>query len=469
MPRAERMSAADAVWLHMEDPTNLMFVAAVLEFDQPLDLERLRVTLEVRLLRFRRFRQRVIWRGALNTPYWEDDPHFDIRAHLHRLALPVPGDQATLQQAISALISSPLDRSKPLWQMHILEHYAGGGCALLVRIHHAIADGIALIYVLLSLMDEGPEAPWPTPLAETARRQRGWNPLTSLMQPAAAALATTQEWARQAVNQGYDMVMQPAKALELARSAGDLTATAAHMLSLGPDTPSVLKGPLATAKKAAWSAPIPLEVVKAMGRRRDATVNDVLLTIFTGALRAYLAGRGEPVDTLELRLMVPVTLRPLEKAAQLGNNFGTVTLTLPINQADPWERLRLLKQRMDALKQSPEALITFTAMRVVGLGPAQAASKIIEIFNRSCSAIMTNVPGPRQPVYIAGRPARGIMIWGPLGGRIGLGASIFSYNGVVTLGIFSDAGLTPDPETLVNGFVTEFAALRRQLWPDAPG
>ena len=461
MARAELMSAADAVWLHMDDPTNLMFVAGVFFFDRPLDVARLKTTLEVRLLRFKRFRQRVVAGPALSNPRWEEDPHFDINAHVHRLALAAPGDQAALQKMISLLISSPLDRSKPLWQMHILENYQGDGCALLVRIHHAIADGIALVYVMMSLMDEGPDAPWPTPQAETARRQRGWNPLDILLRPATVAWQTTQRLTTQAVVQGYDMLMQPTKALELAQSAGAFVSTVRHMLSLGSDTPTVLKGQLGVPKKVAWSAPLDLTEVKEVGRIIGATVNDVLLTLFAGALRRYLAGRGEPVDQIEIRLMVPVTLRPLEKAANLGNNFGTLTLPLPIREADPVERLRLLKEQMDALKQSPEALITFAAMATVGYTPAQLASKIIEIFNRSASAIMTNVPGPRQPVYIAGQVVKGIMIWGPLGGRIGLGASIFSYNGEVTLGIFGDAGLVPDPETIVAGFVTEFAELKR--------
>lgn len=461
MARAELMSAADAVWLHMDDPTNLMFVAGVFVFDHPLDIDRLKATLEVRLLRFKRFRQRVVAGPGLANPRWEDDPHFDIHAHVHRMGLPQPGDQATLQKMISTLTSSPLDRSKPLWQMHVLENYQGEGCALFVRIHHAIADGIALIYVLMSLMDEGPNAPWPTANAETARRQRGWNPLDILLGPAATAWQTTQRLTTQAVNQGYDMLMQPTKALALAQSAGRLVATVGRMLSLGTDTPTAIRGPLGIPKQVAWSEPLPLAEVKQVGRVIGATVNDVLLSLLTAALRDYLAGRGEPVDEIEIRLMVPVTLRPLEKAANLGNNFGTVTLVLPINEADPLQRLRTLKERMDALKESPEALITFAAMATVGYTPAQLASKIIEIFNRSCSAIMTNVPGPRQPVYIAGQKVQSIMIWGPLGGRIGLGASIFSYNGAVTLGIFADAGLTPDPETIVDGFVVAFAELKR--------
>src|SRR5215207_4752214 len=154
--RSERLSRIDTAWLRMEDPTNLMMVTGLLVFDQPLNFARLRQTVEQRLLCFDRFHQQVV--DADGTPHWRDDPHFTINAHLHRIALPAPHDQAALQDLVSTLMSTPLDLTKSPWQFHLIEQY-GAGCVLLTRLHHCIADGIALMGVLLSLTDATAEPP----------------------------------------------------------------------------------------------------------------------------------------------------------------------------------------------------------------------------------------------------------------------------------------------------------------------
>ena len=151
-----RLSPVDTAWLRMEDPTNLMMISGIFMFDEPIDLGELRVLIETRLLKFRRFRQKVL-RPPLNfmAPFWVDDPHFDVSAHLHQIALPSPGNQIALQKLTNDLMSTPLDFSKPLWQIHLVEGF-GDGCALVCRLHHCIADGIALMRVLLSLTDDPP-------------------------------------------------------------------------------------------------------------------------------------------------------------------------------------------------------------------------------------------------------------------------------------------------------------------------
>ena len=458
--KTETLSTADAIWVHMEDPTNLMFVVGVLLFDQPLEATAVKTALAARLLSFDRFRQRLKKsRRPLRHLQWEEDPHFDINAHIHNLALPAPADQTALQDLLGDLASTPLDMSKPLWQIHLVEGVNGPGCAVVVRIHHAIADGLALIYVLLSVLDEQLDAVWVEPEPEAADGSL----LSLFLQPAAAALHTTRKLTGTAVSQSVDLLTHPGKAVDAAKTAGSLAFASARLLRLGPDADTILRGKLGVAKRVAWSPPIPLSIVKLVGKSSGATVNDVLLTAFTGTLRHYLASRGEPVDSLEIRVMVPVALRPLAESANLGNHFGNVILTLPIHSADPWERLQILKERMAALKQSPEATIMLTSMSLIGYAPGDLASRLIELFSKSCSAIMTNVPGPQHALYLTGVKLQQVMVWGPLSGRLGVSSSILSYNGGVTLGIISDANLIPDPNDLVGAFGQEFAALQERI------
>ncbi len=456
----ESVTTADAIWFHMDHPTNIMMVAAVLFFDEPLNIDKLKETLSVRLLKFKRFKQRVTSKGAnLTNLTWEPDPYFDINSHIHRIALPDPGDKAALIDIVNDLVSSPLDSTKPLWQIHVVEKYNGDGCAVIVRIHHGIADGIALVYVLLNILDSEADAPIATPELEN-KREYTWNPIKTLIKQTTGAVSTTKKLAGKVVNKGIDMVTQPAKALDLAKLAEDYATNLGRMLTMGPDSQTVIKGELGVAKRVAWSESIPLSDVKMVGKVFGGTVNDILVAAYTGAMRRYLEGRGEPVDDIEIRMSVPLTLRPLEKAVNLGNSFGCVTLTLPINYADPHDRLKKLKERMDLLKRSPEALISFSSMTVVGMAPGDVASKVIENFNKCCTATMSNVPGPREPMYLAGVKMTDVMVWGPPGGRLGSGNTIVSYNNQVTMGVFGDAELLPDPEVLADDFVNEFNYLK---------
>lgn len=460
-----RLAPADAVWLHMEHPTNLMTVACVLVLDQPLNIHRLKATIESRLLPFKRFRQRV--RPTLLPPgsyAWEDDPHFDLNAHIHRIALPDAADQTALRRTVNDLVCQPLDKTKPLWQIHLLENYRGATgedeptTALLVRLHHCIADGMALIYVTLSLMDDSPDAEWPVP-DENADRRPTPSFLQNLFNTTADLVGKTTAVAQTTATTGFDLLQNPQQAVELAGQAGDLAQNLGRMLSTGADRQTGLKGKLGIAKTVAWSAPISLKEVKRLAKAHGGTVNDLILTLYTGALRHELSLRGEPVDDFEIRTVIPVTLRPVEQAHKLGNEIGSVTLTLPIDVADFWTRFSILKERMDALKQSPDAVITAFTSNLIGLAPKPAASKIVEIFYQAASVILTNVPGPQQPLYLAGCEIKNLMVWGPLGGRLGLGASLLSYNGTITLGIFADEGLVPNPDNITQYFSDEFNSI----------
>ncbi len=452
------LSNVDAAWLHMEEPTNLMMITGFFQFDRPLDFERIKQTLEVRFLKFRRFRQRVVEsRLPLRPPQWEDDRHFDLDAHLHRVALPAPADQAAMMEMINDLVATPLDFHRPLWQFHYIEN-APEGPILFCRLHHCIADGIALMHVLLSLCDEDADAPWPEPAPARSRQPRGLLP--TLFAPAYNAIGATRKVAELMLHEGMEMLMDPAHALERGKEAASFAQRLGRLTLLPPDPKTAFKGKLGISKRAAWSQPIPLADVKRVGKLIGGTVNDVLLTTMAGALRGYLIGRGEEVEGKDIRAMIPVNLRPPAEAFKLGNHFGLVVLALPIGLPDPIDRLLALKKRMDDLKNSPEALVGFTILNAMGLAPTEIESLGVQFFASKATAVMTNVPGPQQQLYFAGAPIEKVMFWVPQSGRMGMGVSIFSYAGNVHVGLITDAGLVPNPEEIIAGYHEEFARLQ---------
>ena len=240
--------------------------------------------------------------------------------------------------------------------------------------------------------------------------------------------------------------------------AGSLAALG-RLLLLPPDPQTILKGSLDVAKLAAWSAPVSLEDIKLVGKITGGTVNDVLLTAVTGALRRYLLDHSQQVSHLNLRAVVPVNLRPIELDVDLGNRFGLVFLSLPVGVADPLERLHESKRRMDALKGTPEAMVAFGILYLMGMVPIEIQDIITFIFQTKATAVMTNVPGPREKRYLAGALLDSVMFWVPQAGHLGLGISIMSYAGRVWLGVASDEGLIPDPQAIAAAFEQEFAHL----------
>ncbi|MCG8347105.1 MAG: wax ester/triacylglycerol synthase family O-acyltransferase [Chloroflexales bacterium] len=463
--RTEPLSNVDTAWLRMEHPTNLMMITGVMMFDEPLDTERLRKTIEQGMLkRFPRFRQRLVNDGrGLRQPQWEDDPHFDIRTHIRRIALPAPGDEATLQSLVSDLMSTPLDFSKPLWQWHVVENY-GTGCALITRLHHCIADGIALIHVMFSMTETAPDGAEQTkqaaPSRESAPKRSLPNPFTTLLRQVTRIANSTVQTTETVWNESIGFLSNPGRMLDLLQLGADSAATVGKLLTMSNDPPTVFKGCLGVTKRAVWSDPIPLTEIKAIGQVTKSTINDILLTTVTGALRRYLQHRGEKVDGLNIRSVVPINLRPLNETPELGNRFGLVFLALPIGIEKPLDRLIELQERMDAIKSSTEAIVAFGILNAIGGATAEIENHVLNIFGSKATAVMTNVPGPRQTLYLAGRAIRNMMFWVPQSGRVGLGVSIISYANNVYLGVATDVGLVADPEIIIAAFQEEFDQFR---------
>ncbi|MFQ3630160.1 WS/DGAT/MGAT family O-acyltransferase [Roseiflexus sp.] len=447
------LGAVDSAWLHMDDPTNLMMVTGVALLDGSIDVERCYRTFESRLLFFERFRMRVAdHRGSFGTPRWEPDPHFSIRSHIHRVALPSPGDMTTLQEFLGDLASTPLDYTKPLWQVHLVENVLGGS-AVVMRFHHCIGDGVAMNTVMRRLMDTTPDAP-----IEIPKPQSNHN-LGPLLEPIVSTIEGSIKLADDLVHEGMEFLRHPEHLLDLPAQAASGAMALSRVLLLPPETKTLFKGPLGVQKRVAWSSPTPLERVKEIGRVAGAKVNDVLLAAVAGALRTYLIEHGARVDGLEIRAVIPVDLRPPSRAHDLGNEFGLVFLSLPLGTPGPTMRLAEIKQRMEALKRSPEAYVFYGLLNFFGRTPAQVEEQAVNLFGSKATAVMTNVRGPLEQLYLAGNRITNIMFWVPQSGRLGMGVSIMSYCGQVTLGVITDAGLVPDPETITAAFEKEFHVL----------
>ena len=446
----KKISFTDHAWLRMDDPDNLMVITGLITFDTPLNYEALKSIVENSLLQIRRFRQRITPRlFPFMRPYWEDDPNFDLESHLERVKLPPPADQKALQDLISQLMSVKLESSRPLWQFYIVENY-GKGSAFIVRLHHSMADGITLMQVLLSLTDTSPD----TAKSEQQHLSRPKN-------TARSAVLRSEEWtAKNILREGIKTLINPAHARTRARQVIDLAATVGELTLRWPDPSTVFKGSLSIEKRAAWSEPIPLADVKHFKNIFGCTVNDVLITAVAGALGRYCESRGETAKDLMIRGFIPVNLRPLQMDQELGNKFGLVFLSVPIGIDDPIQRLQRIRQNMDALKASSEAIATFGVLNLFGAVPDRLEDVLVDFFGTKGSAVITNVPGPQTQRYLAGAPINSLMAWVPQSGRLALGISIISYNGKVWLGVATDKGLIPDPETIIDFFYSEFNQMK---------
>ena len=467
------MGPVDTIWLNMDRPTNLMVIHALILLDGRLDADRLRTLLETRLLgQYPVFRQRVMrsWL-PISLPHWHDDPDFALDRHVHRATLPAPGDEAALREYVDARLHVPLDEAHPLWEMHVLDGYAGSGSAVFCRFHHALADGIALIRVLLSLTDETGDEGAPGETASRATEPTGPEPAdgTALSSIVSTALASG--------SAGFHAVESVARGGAVALAAVGRLATpsgARRALGLGLRTglvmtnllfagnrESPLGGAPGVAKHVVWSQALPLEDLKRVGRSTGATLNDVLMSAVAGALGRYIADHGgQPTD---LTTMVPVNVRDLgvPLPPELGNRFALVFFRYPSSVAGVRERLVATKRRMDWLKESPEASITFQLIRGIGRTGAEIERLLVDFFANKALGVTTNVPGPPTARYLAGVGVTGMLGWVPGSAHQTLGVCILTYAGSVRVGFLVDAERVRDPEDLVAALGLEIDALNR--------
>jgi WS/DGAT/MGAT family acyltransferase len=455
--KRERMSAVDTAWMRMDRPSNLMMICGVLVFRERLDLARLRRVIAERFLVFRRFRQRPVETPAMS--FWESDARFDLEHHVAHIALPGRAGKHELQALVSRLAATPLDPARPRWQFHLIDNYAGGS-AVIARIHHCYADGIALVRVMLSMTDAGPDGPPAMPFEPRENRgEASDDALSQRVAPFAGVLEAARKIGGTLVARGAEIWHEPGMAVELAEQGSALTAEIAKLALMPQDSPTRFKGTPGVAKRVAWASALPLPEVKTIGRALGASVNDVLLSCVAGALRGYLRDKGEDTSGVVIRALVPVNLRPAEKAWKLGNRFGLVFLDLPIGIENPVERLYAVRANMNALKGSYQPVLALGVLAAMGSGPKLLQEALLQALARNATAVMTNVPGPQQPLYMAGGRLDSLMFWVPQSGDIGIGVSIISYDDNVQFGVITDRGLCPDPEKVVARFGGEFENL----------
>ena len=470
----ERMTKVDTAWLRMDCDANLMMIVGVWQLAPGVKYAAVCERIENSLLKYNRFKQRVMEDAAGAT--WVTDRKFDLANHVVLETLPKAAkgghQQVALQDRVAELATQRLDPKRPLWQIHLIEDYTGPdgvkGSAMVVRIHHCIADGIALISVTMSLVDGG------VPPPERRKKQapggaEDWitdtllKPFTDLTVKALGAVGAgasrslgmldTLSDPKSGVKKGM------AVSIDMAKVMMQVVKDGAALALMPDDSKTRLKGKPSGSKKVAWCEPIPLDEVKAVGKALNCSINDVLLSCVAGALGEYLKSHGDDVTGQEIRAMVPVNLRPLDQAYKLGNRFGLAPLVLPIGVDNPIERVYEVRRRMAELKGSYQPLLAFSLLAVAGLLIKPAQDMMLNLFAKKTTAVMTNVPGPRDKLKFCGSTLEQSMFWVPQSGDVGLGVSILSYGGGVQFGVITDTALCPEPQRIVDEFVPEFAKL----------
>jgi diacylglycerol O-acyltransferase len=416
----------DDVWLAMDQPDNLMVVEGLMVVDGDLDRDTYVALLRERVLdRFPRFRQRarhawLPWPGQ----WWEDDPSFDLDRHVREVRLPAPGDDAALEDHVSSCLSRALDRQHPPWEVHLVQGYAGG-TAIYTRLHHALADGTALLRVILSLADE-----------ELTAEAGGDHPgLLEVARSTVRALPGTARLLR--------------------------TPMVAEHLLLARRPASPLSVPPHHGKRAVWTPSIDVADLRELRRATGTTVTDVVMAALAGALRRWLLAHGADPMVDDLPTMVPVDLRGSAalRAEDLGNQFALVLLDLPVGLDSALGRLDETAARMRAIKDSPEAWLTYGLLEGMGLMHPRLRVHATDFFARKATGVTTSVRGPDQPLHLAGLPITRLWAWAPMSADQSLSTSIVGYAGSIHVGFKVDSFAVPDPHSLVTGLQAELAEL----------
>jgi len=443
----QRLSPQDASFLHLEDAVSHMHIGSVAILEgPPPGYEALSRMVRAHLSSVPRYRQRVHFVPiALGRPVWVDDPHFNLSYHLRRTALPPPGGDEELRNLVGRVMSQQLDRTKPLWEMWIIEGLSGGRWGFITKLHHCMVDGVSGTELLAVMLDSErhPELPG----------HDDWHPER---QPLGAELAV-QALLRRAVSP-YEQLRAVRSAMRSpGRAARTAAATARGLWTMSgvvaPPPPSSLNGPIGPHRRWAW-ARSQLADVKRVRGAFGGTVNDVVLTAIAGGFRALLAGREESTQR-DVRTLVPVSVRSEQEHGEYNNRVSAIFANLPVGIEHPVERLAAMRAQMDHLKHSGEAVAGDILVGLGGFAPAmllalglRAATRMPQ---RSVNTVTTNVPGPQRPLYAGGRRMLECFPYVPLGGHVRIGVAIFSYDGGLTFGVTGDYDAAADIDVLCRG------------------
>ena len=447
----QRLSPQDASFLHLEDAVTHMHIGSVAIMEGPAPSHDA-VTRMVRahLPSVPRYRQRVHFPPlALGRPVWVDDPHFNLGYHLRRTGLPEPGGDEELRNLVGRVMSQQLDRSKPLWEIWMIEHLTDGRWAFLSKVHHSMVDGVSAAELLSVVLDSEREPDLPPPDDWRAERQP---PGAELAARALGESALSLGGVRSALGSP-----RRAAATAIDTTRGLLTMSGI----LRPPPASSLNGPVGPHRRWAW-ARSELSEVKQVRTALGGTVNDVVLAVIAGGFRELLASRGESTDRV-VRTLVPVSVRSAEEHGAYNNRVSAIFADLPVNIEDPVSRLASVHEQMEHLKHSHEAVAGDVLVGLSGFAPAmllglglRAATRVPQ---RNVNTVTTNVPGPQHALYAAGRRMLECFPYVPLGGHVRVGVAIFSYNGGLGFGVTGDYDEAPDVDVLCKGIERSMAEL----------
>ena len=397
----------------MGTPGNPMVIGALLLFDQRLTLEEIEALVRRKLVPHQRFRQHVVESThRFGRPVWRDDSPFDLGAHVQSLNVPGPVDVASLPGLAGERMSAPLADDRSPWSLELVP-VAPGGAALLLRIHHCIADGQALVSLLGELSDDVLDVREATG-TETAARGRS-----------------------------------PFRPARRGRFLGQL-AGLFRFLTLSRDADSSLRRPLGGQKRVAWSTSISLEAVKSIARARGHHVTDVLLASLAGALDRFERDRGQAPRSI--RALVPVAQPSQSPAGELGNHYASVFVRLPIAVADPQLRLEIIARDMAALSGSGESRVAAGLIGLAGALAPPIERRAVRWWSRRASLVASSLAGPTRPLSLAGHPLRSVIVWAPAPATVALSFTFFGYAGTLHVGTIADAAVIERPEELVAAF-----------------
>jgi diacylglycerol O-acyltransferase len=457
MSALDRLSGLDASFLSLERAGAHMHVGSVLVLEGPTPAyEELLEAIESRLHLVPRYRQKLARApGGIGRPLWIDDPHFNIGYHLRHTALPAPAGEEELRRLAGRLFSQALDRDKPLWEIWLVQSVGDDEFALICKTHHALVDGISGVDIMAVLFDLTRDPPPRT-------NSPAWYPRPEPSGAAllADALSAQAEAPLDAVRGVAGALADPGTAVRTLRALAGL-----GVASVASAPPSPLNGRIGPHRRFAWCS-ADLDTFKAIKNALDGTVNDAVLTVVAGALRELLRRRGRDPDTLELRAMVPVSVRSDSERGSLGNRVTAMYAPLPVNIADPLERFAAVHAVMGDLKASGQAVGAEAITSLAGFAVPTILDQAARLAARQrlYNLTVTNVPGPQVPLYMLGRKLRAFYPMVPLSPNTALGVAIVSYDGRLFFGLLGDLDAMDDIDLLasdVEAATSELAAAAR--------
>ncbi len=455
----ERLAAQDSSFVKFEGAGIHVHVSAVIRFDagpQPFDLERTRAHVVSRLHTIAHSRQHLAFTPIQNHPIWVDDPGFDVSYHVRHVALPGPGGESQLRELAGQLISQPLDMTRPLWELHFIEGCEDGGFAAVAKIHHCMIDGVSGVSVMMALFDTKPT----TKISAAP----AWKP-----QPAPSALRFLTDGVREGTRLGWSSLRTLGESLqspfEAVDSLLDVASAGLETLRSGftPPGDTPFNRPIGTQRRVDWRS-LDLTDVRDVKKRLDGSVNDVLLTVVSGAMRRFLRARRVKLKGLDLRVIVPVDTRTGDEHQGLGNRVSAWFISLPITSHKPRVRFQKISQQTRRMKDSRAERGVDGFLRFADwAGSTQLTFWGVNLVNwmRPYNLIVTNIHGPHFPLYLLGAPLRTFVPQLPLFENQGLAIAALSYLGQIHIGLSADRDLVPDLERLGDAIEESFAELKQ--------